>query len=1360
MKTLLRLFFATLVISSATLYAQDRYAFNDKADGFSLIGKSSNSLAIQHNVSGITIETADRDGVEGQFITLSGIHIANDAGAPDLPSGSTFVAIPNGAKASVKMVNAKTKTLKDIDLIPAPQPQLENDNSPAIYRKDMNIYGRNAFYPATPYRISEVMNVRGVEMVQVGVMPFQYNPVTKELVVYENLELEITLEGGDGTYGDLRYRSPEWDQILSDLLLNRDVLQEVNYGERLRKHYENRETGCEYIIITPDNEEFVQLADSIKRFRTLQGIPTEIYTVSQCGGNNSQAIRNFIRDAYNDWDMPPTAVLILGDHNTDPTKGVVSVTMNNHPGGSDYNPYISDHSYSVMGNNHMPEIILGRITGRNYDELYHMIKKDLDYERTPPTDPDFYDHPITAMGFQLERWFQLCSEVVNGFWEHALGKHPVRLNAIYQGNPGSQWSSAQRTNTIVNYFGPDGCGYIPRTMSHLTDWSATGAKVNQAINSGAFIIQHRDHGNEEVWGEPSYTIGNIKNLNNEHLVYVMSNNCLTGRFNYNGPDGCFAEVFHRHQHGALGLIAATEVSYSFVNDVYVWGAYDNMWPDFMPTYGTEHPTNFLLPAFGNAAGKYFLRQSSWTDNEVKEITYYLFHQHGDAFMNLYSEVPRNVEVEMLPVLTAGSGSYEIKTEEGATIALTANGQIIGFGYGTGDVQQITVSPQLPGTMVKLTITKQNCYRYEHNISVIPSEGPYLIFDSFTVNDPNGNSNQSIDYDEECNLNVTLRNVGSEAIDNITATLTCQNPEIQILQNTSQYSHINALGTTLNENAFKVRFGDAIEDGQRIRFFLSMDGSDHLFNDSIDIVVNAPKFEFTAVALTDEDGNPIDRFTQGSSAWMSFDLSNMGHSKSPVVTNNLQIMAPFLNIEENPLILPEIEAGATVKANFLVHLLDNAPRGGILNYTVQAEHGFYHASMTSEVPLGYTIEDFEDDQLNPNLTWNTGSGNKAWTIVEDENAPGGHCLRSPVLEDNKTSYVYIGVTTQVDDVFSFYHKTSTENGDKLILMFNSETVGSWGGVTDWTKSEYVLKAGSNTIRIGFKKNAQGSGGDDCVMIDQITLPPMAELILYAGDDESICPLNTYTPNSYACHQNTVQWSSDGDGSFDDNTLIRPIYTFGANDLATGEVVLHLTVVSALNGTQAQDEVRLTLLENLTGVTPEPAVGDTVIDLSQVAQSVYHTQTTLPYNALWTLTPEEAGTLSGNGSQTTVAWNSDFKGFAELSYALNNDCGLSETSSSLRIRVFNSTSVDEYNDADLRVYPNPAKDVLFVKAKFNQNGTTVIRVFDDQGRLVMESLHDNDNVVLDKSIPVADLRRGIYLIQILQGEESRFARFILQ
>ena len=379
MKKTLSLLLA-LIVASLTIQAQE-YRFNGEPNGFSVTNRNSSQLTFRHNLGAVTIENADRTEVQGQTITLSGVYLSNEAGAPDLPSSSTFIAIPNGATASLKMVSSKTKVIQNVDLIPAAVPQLDNDNSPAVYQKNADIYGRNAFYPETPYQISEITKIRGIQVVQVGVMPFQYNPVTKELVVYSDMELQIEMEGGDGTYGDPRYRTPEWDQILEDVILNRDVLPEIDYGERLRKHYENRETGCEYLIITPDNDKFIELADSIKQFRTEQGIPTEVYTVSQCEGNNQTSIRNFIRNAYNHWDMPPAAVLLLGDHNTDGTQGIVSYTMNNHPGGDGYNPYISDHAYAVMGSNHMPQIIIGRITGRDYDEMYHMIKKDLDYER-------------------------------------------------------------------------------------------------------------------------------------------------------------------------------------------------------------------------------------------------------------------------------------------------------------------------------------------------------------------------------------------------------------------------------------------------------------------------------------------------------------------------------------------------------------------------------------------------------------------------------------------------------------------------------------------------------------------------------------------------------------------------------------------------------------------------------------------------------------------------------------------------------------------------------------------------------------------------------------------------------------------
>ena len=1082
--------------------------------------------------------------------------------------------------------------------------------------------------------------------------------------------------------------------------------------------------------------------------------------MSECGGNTQTAIRDFIRNAYNTWDMPPAAVLIMGDHHTDGTQGIVSFTKNNHPGGSGYNPYISDHSYAVMGNNHMPDIIIGRITGRNPEEMYHIIKKDLDYERQPPSNPDFYDKPITAMGFQLERWFQLCSEVVNGFWANELGKHPVRQNAIYQGTPGSRWSTYEHTNEVLNYFGPSGCGYIPETMSHLTDWSATGNSVNEAINKGSFIIQHRDHGAEELWGEPSYSIGNINRLTNTNLTYVMSNNCLTGRFNYGGVNGeCFAEAFHRHQYGALGLIAATEVSYSFVNDIYVWGVYDNMWPNFMPTYGTQHATNFVHPAFGNAAGKYFLRQSSWTDDYVKEITYYLFHQHGDTYMKLYTEVPQELEVTMLPILPAGSDQYTVKADEGATICLTANGQVIGFDIATGDTQQINVTPQEIGTTVKLTITKQDYYRYEHLIKTISAEDPYLIFNAIEINDEEGNGNQAPDYNETCKLNISLHNVGFTDIDNVQATLSCQHPKVQIMGNEANFGTIHVGETPMVDNAFKIHFDESLDDGETVRLFLDMGNCSHVYRDSIDLKINAPVLSCTNVSFSDLDGEPTDRFIRGESTLMTFELTNLGHSKSLDLTNILSVHAPFLDIPENSFTLDALEADESAQVTFQVNLHDDAPKGNILSYALDGQSGVRTIHYEDNVSLGYAMEDFEDEELNPNMEWSLGSGSKKWHIVEDPTATEGHCMRSPSLNDNGVAKLMIGVNCSIPETFSFNHKTSTEEGDQLQVIINSNLVATYSGETDWEQSTFDLKEGQNLINFTFKKNAQDSGGEDCVMIDHLLFPPTADLFVFAGDNTGFCPNGPITPNSCVLNQYNIRWSTSGDGTFDDPNLEQPTYTPGANDIVSGHVVLSLTATSSLNFTQETVSLELTELEDLSGIIPEKPIGDTEVDLRVVSQTSYRSNLDQTNDYQWTLSPENAGEILPDGNQTTIAWNSAFRGNATLSYRVGNDCDYSEASTPLDILVTNSTSVGEISGNDIQVYPNPTHGVLHIKADNIPSGEVVIRLIDGLGRIVFMEERSLNGDVLEEHINTANLRNGLYDLQIIYEGQAFNTRVIV-
>uniref|UniRef100_UPI00345E80E6 C25 family cysteine peptidase n=1 Tax=Lentimicrobium sp. TaxID=2034841 RepID=UPI00345E80E6 len=839
------------MIIAGTVSAQ-HFSYPDAWDkqGFSLQANHRDFVEVNYSINSFSLENLTVEGKIMKDISLPGSFLFNNEGAPDLPGNGKFLAIPQGSIPSLEIISSRTEVMHNVEIAPAPRIPKDDENIPLQYAENKEIYSTDAFYPAQPVIISNTLKIRGVDAVMLGITPFQYNPVTKELVIYRDLKVKITFSGGNGHFGDDRLRSRWWDPILEDALFNRSSLPAIDYNRNTTTGGPTEDTGAEYLIITPNGADFVQWADSIKKFRTEQGISTLIRTLSQVGGNTTTAIETYINNAYNTWTIPPAAVLLLGDYGTDAANSVISPV---------YDSYcVSDNIYGDVDGDHLPEITMARITANNAAQLAVMVTKFLNYERNPPTSADFYDHPVTALGWQTERWFQICSETVGGFWKNELGKNPVRINEVYDGNPSSDpWSTATNTSTVVNYFGPSGLGYIPSSPQTLGNWAGGNATdINNAINSGAFMLQHRDHGMETGWGEPYYVSSNINGLVNTDLTYIMSINCLTGKYNYSSE--CFAEKFHRYTYdgnnaGALGIMAASEVSYSFVNDTYVWGMYDNMWPEFMPAEGTTPASRGILPAFGNSAGKIFLAQSNWPYNTGnKEVTYNLFHHHGDAFLTVYSEVPQYLSVAHNPVLFAGANSFSVMADAGSLIALTVNGEIIGTGTGTGSLLSILIPPQVPPSQMVVTVTKQNFFRYRALVDVIPAEGPYVVYNDVEISDPlpGGNNNGNVDYGEDILLSVALRNVGIETALNVVADLSTANSYISIIDNSAVYGNINPNETITVAGGYMLQVADNIPDQEVVAFTVSATDGTDTWNSNFNITANAPLLTIGAMTVTD------------------------------------------------------------------------------------------------------------------------------------------------------------------------------------------------------------------------------------------------------------------------------------------------------------------------------------------------------------------------------------------------------------------------------------------------------------------------------------------------------------------------------
>ena len=956
-------FFALTLLAlsaAAAPEAGEVYRFDNSTTqaGLALTRQSATGVELQFGLESFRMNPVTVSGETMQTITMPGVMLPNDAGAPNLPGLGRFIALPEGATARLEIVSSRTEVFQNVAVAPAPPLPKENDDSPPVYAKDTAIYERDAFYPQSPALLSEVRQLRGVDVVTVGVTPFQYNPVTRELVVYTDLQVRVEFEGGNGQFGEARLRNRYWEPLLQDHLLNYEMLPAIDFNDPTRSR-----TGADYVIICPDDPDFIAWADTLRNWRTLQGITTAVYTTSDLGGTSSTVIENFLNDAYGTWDPAPAAFLLLGDY---PSSGDGRDSGITSPFWNSY--CVSDNIYADVDGDDLPEMAHARITARNAAELETMINKMLSYEREPYTDPGFYARPVIAGGWQTERWFILCCEICLGFQQNVLGKTPTREYAIYSGTPGTSWSTNQNTYMLLDYFGPDGLGYIPSTPAHLTDWGGNATRVNNDLNLGAYMMLHRDHGGETGWGEPDYDSGDLNNLTNDMYPFVFSINCLTGKYNWGSE--CFTEKFHRITHGALGLTAASEVSYSFVNDTYIFGLMDSMWPEFDPGYGERLTgARALRPAFANTSGKYYLQASNWPYNpQHKVYTDHLFHHHGDAFMTMYSEVPQDLTVIHDDVLFTDVDMFTVQADEGSVIALTVDGELIGVAGGTGLPQDIAIAPQVEPGELRITVTKANYFRYDERVAIIPPSGAYVVVGGQTIDDDlegdsAGNADGGADAGEALEILLSLRNVGSEDATNVSGTIRTDDPYVTIVDSVETFGLIRPDENVFCAEDFDVLIGPDCPDGHTCMFDIEITSDDRLvWMKSFTLDVEAPVIEFVDYVIDDTAGGDGDgRVDPGETVLVTPQFTNSGSEDATNLEVTLGIDHESVTILQGVATLAFLEPGAPayVEQPFQLEIAANCPDPDIAvasmvvtaDWGQQAEAGF-------DLPIGGFFDDIE------------------------------------------------------------------------------------------------------------------------------------------------------------------------------------------------------------------------------------------------------------------------------------------------------------------------------------------------------------------------------------------------------------------
>ena len=1063
---------------------------SSKAQSLVVKNESKSSLSLELIIDNYNIkEIIDGDEVFHE-IALSSIMIPNDKGKPNLPSVNRFIALPQGAKVNVIVESYEKEILKNINIAPSKGVVSEYDTTDYRYDKDLSVYSRNELYPNNIVSLTEQMNLRGVDAVGLSIAPVQFNPVSKELIVYKKIKFRVEFEGGNGTFGNDRLRSMYWDPILQHNILNYNNISEIDYARRMHDWIRNDVEGAEYLIIIPDNESFREQAQRLADYRSKQGIITKVYSLGDINADSQDELRNWIIDAYNNWEIAPVAVCLLGDYSTNYREGIPAFHFN----FQSTDPYISDRPYSDIDEDFLPDITVSRLSAANEQEARIVVDKQIDYEfNNPVMESDFYEKPIMTSAYQQTKWFQISAESINGYLS-SIGKDPYRLNVIYyySGDYDDEiWSSANNTDQVVNYFGPNGLGYIPATPGE------TGAFVeydnyelellDKISQEPGYILQNRDHGWYSFWDCPMFESKNVPTLTNHgKLPFVLSINCATGAFD---KDGCLAESLMRNEDkGAVGVIAATYETYTYNNDVYLWGIWDFFENSFLPDYGTTiENNNCYMPAFASTSAKHFMFQRVFPNvwNESLQETSNLFNAHCDAFLRLYSEVPQQMEIVHDDIYYNESGSFNIKASHGSVIGISTDEggktKTLALAEGTGNMQVINIpNTIIPGNKLYVTVTKPNHLRYEQDVVISTDEAFIMMYDFNLYED-----SQEITLNQDTYLDLKLRNIGKEDASSVNLSLNCDNDLINITNNNNIVDNISADEIVNVEDAFHLDIVSEIPNGSTITFTLNIehDGTNH--EEKFEVSVNSYNFEITNIKAEESDGDGNGFIDPGEIAKFILSIENSSNYDMGNIVANLISNTNFIRVISKDIAIPSLNIGEKTDLEFEFYVEWNIlpePISFTLEFDIEGSkirHDF-------EKLLGTLAENFEFGVIENDL-WQNDTNNP-WYVDNNEAYEGNYSMRSGNIGDDSNTQISITLETFSEQVLSFHYKVSSEeNWDYFYFYIDGEQKIAATGETGWMLAEYLISEGTHNYKWIYQKDFMSEDGNDCVWIDNIVFP---------------------------------------------------------------------------------------------------------------------------------------------------------------------------------------------------------------------------------------------------------------------------------
>jgi hypothetical protein len=849
----------------------------------------------------LEVDDVQADGRAFQLVEIPGGEIYGEVGSPAIPAFTRLVAVPEGATVTVNAIPEDEVELQDYRLLP----MQADEGSEFAY--DANAYARAGFDVTPRAKLGEPAYIREMRVVPITVQPVQFDPARGVLKVTSRMRLEVRFERSDpgAARSAVQAIPSSFDALYRQLVVN---YSEMYAGAPVRP-------GTVLLISANDSGVVSRLQPWIE-WRTRRGSPVTAVTTATTG-TTATSIKNYIQTIYNSANPPLEYVVLAGD-----ASGTYGIPTNFESlsgyGGE------GDHPYTQLaGGDILADVHIGRLSFSSYSELEVIVGKIVGYESAPYlSDPGWYKR------------------------------------ACLVGDPGSSgYSTVQVQQWIKTRLKQ--LAYTQIDTIYTSPWVS---QMSTALNRGDTIFSYRGYWQMSGWSNTNtYAL-----TNGWKMPFVVSITCDTGSFY--SDTSCRTEGFLRagsvvsgvtNPKGGIGAIGtATTGTHTRFNNCVHYGVF----------YGLIYEDQFNLgAALTRGKMELYLNYQAMEPNKV--IIWSQWNNlMGDPAVECWTGFPDPITVTHPASIALGTNSVTVSVQDAG--GALADAQVclwkgtetyaVGFTDAQGQVELPVSTPTTGNLMV--TVTKHNRYPYKGTITVAAG-AKYVAYQASTVDDDSvgeslGNGDGLVNPGETIELRVQLKNFGSQVANDVTATLTSDDPYVTITDASETFGAMVAGATAWSVDDFNVVVNAACPAGRVLRLGLDIASGADQWHSLIDLPVVNGDLKANGYTLSNAGANGL--FDPGETVQLSVKLVNNGGASAISPTATLFSESEFVDVPDAQGSYGTIGIGATVENTgdtFTIHSQAATYQGYIARFKlVVTFSGGDNDTTYVQVPVGQRTSD--------------------------------------------------------------------------------------------------------------------------------------------------------------------------------------------------------------------------------------------------------------------------------------------------------------------------------------------------------------------------------------------------------------------